>query len=475
MAELRRVTPASQAAPGQDLKVLLEAPLRRPWLVAGPFVVCVLAAVVASLVVPAKYRSSTLILVDSDKIPDSFVQQGAADESRKRLYTLNQEILSRTRLEKVINEIDPYPAARAKEPLGTTVERMREMIHLNTKGDDAFTIEYVHSDPHVAQKVTNRLTTLFIEEGAQRREEQVQGASRFIEKELEDARKELEAREAALGKFKQEHMGTLPQQLDSNLSALQRLQLEQQSVSENIRAAQDRLALLATQGVAATPGSGTSTELQTLKAQLGELRGRYTDEHPDVRNLVSRIASLEQALESGVVRGGTADLTADVRREIQSLTARREEINRRIASLQNRVEGAPRTEQELATLTRDYQKLNENYLALLNKKLDAQMAEKLEKQWKGLRFKVLDPASFPEQRYFPNRKLFVLAGALAGLCIGFGLALAADFLDHSIRTAAEIERLFAQPVLATIGHISVPRELARAGAAGGAEARKDRR
>ena len=470
VAELRRVPNASQPQAGQDLRALLEAPLRRPLLVLVPFVVCVVAALITSFVMPKKYRSSTLILVDSDKIPDSFVPQAQGDEGRKRLYTLNQEILSRTRLEKVINELDPYPAARTREPLGVTVERMRDAIEIATKGDDAFTVAYVHTDPTLAMKVTNRLTTLFIEEGAQRREEQVEGTTRFIEKQLEDARKELEAREAALGRFKQEHMGTLPQQLDTNLSSLQRLQIEQQTVSENLRAAQDRLALLATQGTPAATGSGTTAELRQLKAQLGELRGRYTDEHPDVRNLAARIASLEQALATGTVPGGTADLTENARREIQALNAKREEINARIAALQGRVEGAPRTEQELATLTRDYQKLNENYLSLLNKKLDAQMAEKLEKQWKGERFKVLDPASFPEQPFSPNKKLFVVTGAMAGLCLGFGLALGADLLDHSIRNAAEVERLFAQPVLATIAHISVPREVeerhAVAGSAG---------
>ena len=148
---------------------------------------------------------------------------------------------------------------------------MRDHIEIATTGDDAFTVAFVHTDPTIARKVTNRLTTLFIEEGAQRREEQVEGTTRFIEKQLEDARKELEAREAALGKFKAEHMGTLPQQLDTNLSSLQRLQMEQQTVSENIRAAQDRLALLATQGASTTSaaGSGTTAELRQLNAQLG--------------------------------------------------------------------------------------------------------------------------------------------------------------------------------------------------------------
>ena len=114
MGELRRVPSASQPQAGQDLRTLLEAPLRRPLLVVVPFVVFSVAAVATSFAVHKKYRSSTLILVDSDKIPDSFVPQAQGEESRKRLYTLNQEILSRTRLEKVINELDPYPAQRLK-------------------------------------------------------------------------------------------------------------------------------------------------------------------------------------------------------------------------------------------------------------------------------------------------------------------------------------------------------------------------
>jgi capsular polysaccharide biosynthesis protein len=107
-------------------------------------------------------------------------------------------------------------------------------------------------------------------------------------------------------------------------------------------------------------------------------------------------------------------------------------------------------EQDIVTLTRDFNKLNENYLALLNKKLDAQLAAKLEQRWQGDRFRILDPANLPESPFFPNRLLFILFGMAAGLTVGVGLALVADFLDQSIRSVRELEELLPFPVVAVV-------------------------
>jgi uncharacterized protein involved in exopolysaccharide biosynthesis len=117
------------------------------------------------------------------------------------------------------------------------------------------------------------------------------------------------------------------------------------------------------------------------------------------------------------------------------------------------VDLAPRTEQELATLTRDFQKLNENYLALLNKKLDAQMAQKLEERWKGERFRILDPAYLPEQPVSPNRLAFALGGLVAGLAAGLLLAGGAELLDRSVKTARQLQDAIPYPVIAIITHI----------------------
>jgi polysaccharide chain length determinant protein (PEP-CTERM system associated) len=434
----------------RDILEYLEIPLRRPLHVAIPFVLCVVVAVTASYTVPAKYKSSTLILVEAEKVPESFVTNVATERVSRRLQTVKQEVLSRTRLETVIRELDPYGQLSTTSPTAM-VEGMRRSIEVTVKGSDAFTIDFLHRDPHMAQKVTDRLAQLFIEETVESRKQQVGEAYQFIESELQDAKRELEKREEALRQYKEQHMGTLPEQMNANLATLQRLQLEQQGLTESLRAAMDRLALLenAPAPVAKGQTADPRIELAQLRTQLATLRTRYTDEHPDVRAVLTQISALEHAIGLAGTTDAQANPQAEqARLEIKNLRARREELDRKIAAFQVRVELAPRTEQDIVTLTRDFQKLNENYLALLNKKLDAQMAAKLEQRWQGDRFRILDPANLPEHPFSPNRMLFLLCGIVAGLGLGVAVALVADFFDHSIRTIRELEETLPLPVLA---------------------------
>ena len=124
-----------------------------------------------------------------------------------------------------------------------------------------------------------------------------------------------------------------------------------------------------------------------------------------------------------------------------------------MGSYQNRVDDAPRTEQELKTLTRDFEQLNENYRTLLAKKLDAQMTQRMEKRWKGERFRILDPAYIPESHYYPNRTLFTLAGAVIGLIVGLGFAFGVELFDPSVKDQDELAELVPYPVLVTFPSI----------------------
>jgi polysaccharide chain length determinant protein (PEP-CTERM system associated) len=436
-----------------ELPAYLDVPRRRPLHVLVPFVLVTAAAVAVGLVAPKQYLSSTLILVEKQKVPDSFVPRVAREEPNRRLLTIRQEILSRTRLERILQELDPYPESTGRVPLTQLVERMRETAEINVKGDDAFSVEYVHRDPRMAMRVADRLATLFIEETLRAQESRSADATQFIESQLEEARRQLETREQALRRFKEDRMGSLPEQTPTNLATLQRLQMEQQALSANLQAALDRQQALELSPTTASP---VVSELDQLRAELVGLQERYTDEHPEVRALTARIGKLEkqpQAALPNPARAAVAGQLAQARVEVQNLKARSLAIDRRIAEVQARVDHAPRTEQELASLTRDFQKLNENYLALLNKKLDAQMAQRLEERWKGERFRVLDPAFLPEQPISPNRALYAAAGAGLGLLAGLLLALAAELLDRSVKSARQLQAAIPYPVVATITHI----------------------
>jgi uncharacterized protein involved in exopolysaccharide biosynthesis len=192
------------------------------------------------------------------------------------------------------------------------------------------------------------------------------------------------------------------------------------------------------------------------------LRSLYTDEHPDVQGLRSRIARLEARAamapedlppasdpSSLITREQLQRATADVAR----LAARHADLEKRIAEIRARVEDTPRTEQELATLTRDYQNLSENYTALLNKKLDAQMAGRLEQRWKGARFRMLDPAHLPEKPDFPKPWIVLGLGVFLGFLSGLGASVAAELLDPTVKDVEGLQRILDYAVLARIPHL----------------------
>ena len=467
----------SEPAPAystRELQRLAEAPLRRPWLVVVPLVLSLVIAVSAGFLLPPRYSSSTLILVAPEQMPANFVPQMNTERTTRRLQTLRQEVQSRTRLEMVARELDPY-GTLGKQPLIDTIEKMRGAVTVQVKGNDAFSIAFEHSDPKMAMLVADRLTTLFMDEVVGARERQVGAAYQFIETQLQDARQQLEEKEEALRVFKERNMGQLPEQVQANLATLQRLQLEQQTVSDGLRKATDALLLMeAAPGSAAAVAAGVAAppdSLAAMRATLAQLLTRYTPQHPDVRALQSRIDALEAAAAAAasaepgapIVDPGVAIAArrlSEARVEVERMRAKLVDVDRRIAAFQARVEAAPRHEQQVLGLMRDYQKLSENYSALLSKKLDAEMATRLEQQQKGQQFRILDPAYMPERPSFPNRPLFALAGALVGLLLGVGLAVVIDVLDPTMKDADSVATALNFPVLAVIPYVK-PREQAR--------------
>ena len=446
----------------RELRRIVEAPLRRPWLVVLPLLLTLAAAIAAGFLLPPCYKSQTLILVAPDQMPSSLVPQLSDEKVTRRLQTLQQEVQSRTRLETVARELDPY-GTLSKEPLVNIIERMRDSVTVTVKGYDALVIEFVHSDPVTAMNVVDRLTRLFLEDVAGTQARQISTAYQFIESQLEDARQQLEQKEAALRVYKEQHMGQLPEQVPANLATLQRLQLEQQTVSESVRRAADALLLLESNPppppVASLPAADP---LAGMKAALAQLRTRYTDNYPDVKALAARVEQLEA--ERQAVRQADrpapppvdqaaidyAERRREAANELARLKGHLAEVETRIAAFQARVEAAPRREQEILVLTRDYQKLSENYSRLLTKKLDAEMAARLEQQQGGRQFRVLDPASLPERPSFPNPNLFALAGAIAGMLIGAGLAVVVDALDPTLKDPDEAAAVLELPLLAVI-------------------------
>jgi polysaccharide biosynthesis transport protein len=189
----------------------------------------------ASWVLPSKYKSSTLILVEEPTMPQSYVTPNVSQSLQDRLQSITQQILSRTRLLIIIDNLNLYSGAKALKTADDKVEAMRKDISIELVQDPrsgeitAFKVSFLSHDPALAQKVTSQLTQLFIDENQRVLQQQSEGTTSFIEKQLEDARVALSAQEAKVKQYEAAHEGALPTQQQSNLQILAGLQGQLQS------------------------------------------------------------------------------------------------------------------------------------------------------------------------------------------------------------------------------------------------------
>ncbi len=440
-----------------SMRDYLDILLHRKWYVIIPLVVAILASFGVCQYLPKIYRATTLILVQPQSVPEKYVQPTITDTVISRLDTIAQEIMSRTRLEKVIQEFNLYQDLRKKAPMEEVVETMRKAIGVKVEEEkkqstrNTFTISFEGENPATVMSVTNKLASLFIEENLKVRELQAGGTSDFISKELVAMEDRLKIKEEEMRKYKERNMGQLPQQLDANLRILEQLQQQLRTTSDKIKAAEDRNLIFQSQleqlkqldlrkdplseGLS-SQNAPEDTQLKLLKKELTALQTRMKENHPDVIALKKKITALESQVENRAqaenqAKEGSSEPNSETETlyrpvieqsnnaslEVKRLSEEEKNLKAQIGFYQKRIEDTPKREQELVLLTRDYDMLKANYQSLLDKNLQAQMAENLERKQKGEQFKILDPAVLPEKPIKPDRNKIMLIGSILGLVL----------------------------------------------------------
>jgi polysaccharide chain length determinant protein (PEP-CTERM system associated) len=328
-------------------------------------------------------------------------------------------------------------------------------------------------------RVANALATYFIDENLKVREAQASGTSQFLDAELETMRGRLEELESAIKDYRKTYMGELPEQLETNLRVLDRLQENLTDRQEASRAARNRLADLNNQAssrpapVVVINGDQRTTPTRSLtemRAELENLKSRYTEQHPDIIRLQKQISEQEAQLKDQKEDNDNSQSTVrippelrrqfrDVQEEIHTVDNEIQQIKRQIAEHQQRIENTPKREQELLGLRRDYQNIQTTYDSLLNRKLEADIAVNMERKQKGEQFKIIDPARIPERPVEPDmRKLFAIT-VFIGLALGAAGAFLPEYVSATYRKADEIESAFGLPVLAEIPSLISPRKM----------------
>ncbi|MGZ3614751.1 MAG: GumC family protein, partial [Thermodesulfobacteriota bacterium] len=230
------------------IHVYIGMALRRKWYVIIPLVASILVSFALYGYLPKIYKATTVILVQPQTVPENYIRSTITDSVVGRLSTISQEILSRTRLEKVIHEFNLYADIRNSASMEAVVETMRKAIEVKVenqsqseRAQNSFSISYEGREPRTVMMVTNKLASLFIEENLRVRELQAERTSEFLSKELDAMKEKLKTKDEEIRNIKQRYMGELPQQLDANLRVLERLQQQLHATNESIRAVEDRV------------------------------------------------------------------------------------------------------------------------------------------------------------------------------------------------------------------------------------------
>ncbi len=472
---------------------------RRHWYFIIPLFLGWLAIWGGSWLMPSIYRSGTLILVEQPTVPQQYVTPNVTDNLQDRLQSITQQILSRTRLLHIIQELNLYSTDRQRANPDQLVERMRKDIEIElvrAPGEQltAFNVYYSSHDPVVAQQVTRQLTDLFISENLEVRQQQSEETTKFLETQLEEARKTLAEQEVKVRDFKDQHLGELPGQLQGNLQILGGLQSQLQSEQDALFSAKQQSSYLqsliqqyrtsqrSTRGTDGAPLGlpAVDQQLEKLRTQLAELQSHYTDRHPDVRKVKEQIAEAEKMKEQldanlkanpahpqdeAAQSHDISDISAgspllQLQNQLQANKveiANREravaDLKARIGIGQSHLNQEPVREQQLSELTRGYDQSKANYDDLLKKKNQSSLATSMELRQQGEHFRILDPPSLPVTPFSPNRLKLCGVGLFVGLVFGAVFTAGAEMMDDRLYSEKDLKKLIQAEVISEIPNI----------------------
>jgi succinoglycan biosynthesis transport protein ExoP len=478
---------------------------RRKWLAILVFIAVFTAVASVTMFLPDIYQSTTTILVERQQVPEAFVQSTITSGIDFRLQTITQQVLSRSRLEHLIDRFGLYHDVRQRVPLEQVIERMRQDIVLDQtglqkggKGETtvAFAISYKGRNPQQVAQVTNTLASFYIDENLKIRERQAAGTADFLRGQLEEMKQRLEEQEQRLRQFKEHYMGELPEQLQANVAVLENLNTQLRLNGDKRARASEQRAALAQQlaelaglkvpskhtiVVTSDPQSDRHvTQHEKLQQELAKLSTRYGEKHPAIVSLKTEIAALEKLLtETKSMQGNTKNSEqvpgalqspyvqqlkkefGTLEAELKALHTEEQSVLQSIALYQQRVENTPRRDQELQVLQRDYDTAKGLYQSLLKRQEEAKLAEQLEQHQKGEQFRLLEPALPAVRPKEPDRRKLILMGLVCAIGLAVGTVILAEQLHPSFHTVDELYAFSHVPVLVSLPCIVTRADLRR--------------
>jgi uncharacterized protein involved in exopolysaccharide biosynthesis len=456
---------------------------RRLKVILIPALIAPIVAFLVSYELPPMYKAQSTVLVEGQKVPDTYVAPVITADFAERVQSLSEQIKSPSLLRiklaeigikpeemgKVINQIqsttDVEPVLTPMSAAVAATPAAKKKPSASNEPVPGFQLSYTDNTPARAQAICNALTSLMLDQNQKSRADVATKTTEFLSGQLDAAKKTVDEQDAKLAAFKKQYMGQLPTDVDNNMRMLLSLNSQLDATTQTLsRAQQDKTytdGMLAQQ-IAAWKASLNSTNPQTLQQQLSalqsqlmQLQARYTDDYPDVIKTKADIAEIQKKLNAinsadaaTTTSAGTSSAGASEPPEVQQLrmqihqyqeviaqaTQDQKKLQAAINVYQSRTAMSPTVEEQYKNLTRDNDTAQAFYKDLLAKKSEAELGTNMENQQEGEQMHIAAFADVPDSPSFPNRPLLAGAGFGVGLAFGALIAIFLEFSDKSIRT-----------------------------------------
>jgi polysaccharide chain length determinant protein (PEP-CTERM system associated) len=459
-----------------QVKLVIDVAWRRRWWIILPAAAGLVASIFLARSLPKIYRASTTILVMRQSIPEDIVHTTVTTRVEERIRSLKIQVKSRRYLEQVVKELGMIPDKASAGQLEQACAKLSASVDLDwdKQGLSWFNITVDNGDAKRAADIANRLAELFIEQNSALREAQAKGTVETVEGWLEKTENELRKRDAELARFKALNLYELPDQQAATLQLLNASQARIQQLTSDIQMRSERLATARIEenirradpgavGMGAAGEDPNTRVYAQMQRELQDLLSSYTEENPLVKRKRDQIAQFAAnhpgvgaSKQGGDAAGGRSSSpeVARLEGEIRSLDADRASEQRNVNMLRRRIENMPLRQQQLSSLSRDYETLKRQYDANFAQKEQAKRAQDIEAAKKGEQFQIQDRARPPVKPSQPNVMQIVLLGLLGGLGLGVGLAALLEFIDHTVRNEEEFAHRYPDlPILGSIPNL----------------------
>jgi polysaccharide chain length determinant protein (PEP-CTERM system associated) len=460
--------------------------IQRRYIIISTWLICPLGwYYVANM--PDVYKSEAKVYVDTQSLLRPLLRGLTVEtDPNMQIQLMVKTLLSRPNLERISRMVDLDIQAKNPEQYNTIINELKRNIKISRAGqDNIFTLSIADEDPELAKNIVQSALTVFIENTLGETRNDSANAQKFLDTQIGEYESRLNTAESRLTAFKQKYSGVLPNQsggfynkLNSTKEELKAIELEILENKTRLKSAREQLGQNTSSGTKGNKIKNDNTiqttfdnRIADLEIKLDDLMLRFTDKHPDVKEVTKTLDYLNKqrnkeieeyvALNTEGEKNYSSVNRNPVMQTVQiqvnqlesllaSLNVRAKDYQQRVLELESKIHTLPEIEAEQVALNRGYNITKQKYEALLSRKETAQLAQQADETTDKIQFRTIEPPRAASRPSGPARFIFFGAVTVFGVGVGVGISLLLSMLIPVATSASQLSKATGIPVFGLV-------------------------